>query len=90
MGAVANEYDLWGRAVPMTLHGDAVPLARMSFECLSWGGFLGRRLATKDNKFLSSGLLDRCKASDTKQIFQGISVFQKLCLAGGAGQIALL
>ena len=54
------------RAAPISLHGDAVPTARMSNDVISWAGFLGSHLATLDSKLWISGLLNRNTGDGTK------------------------
>jgi len=36
---IANEQDLWRRAVPIVIHGDGVPVGRQSLDALSISGF---------------------------------------------------
>ena len=67
---IESEADIWGRAIPITLYGDAFPLSRTSFDTVSWAGYLQEiGLPTLDSKVLISGILKRCKAPETEEVF---------------------
>ena len=55
-GVVASPQDFRRRAIPVSLHGDAVPVTkRMSLDCVSWSSALSHRLPTKQAKWFISG-----------------------------------
>ena len=58
-GVVTDFDDFARRAIPIALHGDAVPCTnRMSLDALSWSSCL-TNAPSEDAKFLMTGLLDR-------------------------------
>ena len=55
-GVAADPEDFRRRAIPVNLHGDAVPVTkRMSLDCVSWSSALSHRLPTKQAKWFISG-----------------------------------
>ena len=82
-GIVSSEDELFSKAVPLYLHGDGVPVSRTSFEGVTWGGLMGRSLATKDNKFVISGRLKSCSASKTDEQMWASIAWSLLILQGG-------
>ena len=54
-----NEDDCWSRAVPLILHGDAVPTSNMSMTGISFSGLLGEGLSTVDAKNRISVMMNR-------------------------------
>ena len=55
------------RAVPLAVHGDAVPIgAKVSYDAVSWSGLLGRSLSTLDQKVLVGGLVTKLVGDGTE------------------------
>ena len=71
------------RAVPLTFHGDGVPVARMTLNNCSWSGFLGQALPTMDSKILISGLINRTIGPRTKAAYWDIIAWSLLALWEG-------
>ena len=80
---VEDEEDLWSRAVPIVVHGDAFPVGRMSLDAVSWGGFLGGNLSTLASKNLISGLLSRTVGATTKAVYWGAVIYGLMMLCSG-------
>ena len=79
----AAEADLWGRLVPLALHGDGVPVAGQSFEAITISGILGRQLSSADAKIFISGTLSQCKSRSTSSQFWSNIVLALQVLAEG-------
>ena len=59
-GTVTDRHDFMSRAVPLVLHGDAVPCGnRGSFDALTVSSLLVQNLSTIDSKILISGIEKR-------------------------------
>jgi len=61
-----SEDSMWERAVPIAIHGDGFPVAKVSMEAVSWSGMLGHFKSTVDQKILVSGMIDKCKSENTQ------------------------
>ena len=77
------EGDLWNRAVPIIIHGDGVPVGKMSLDGVSWSGFLGGDLSTLKSKILISGLLNRTATANTKKVYWSYVLWGLLELYAG-------
>ena len=66
-GIATDEQDFQNRAVPIVLHGDAVPCAkRMSLDAISWAPLLASpSLSSKDTKVLLTGVMNKTVCSST-------------------------
>ena len=71
------------RAVPLVLHGDGVPCAKMSLDTLSWGGYLGQHLPTLDSKLLISALFDRAIGKGTRDAYNSAVAWALTALWSG-------
>ena len=61
-----SEELLWESAIPLSLHGDGVPIGKqVSFDVTSWSGLLARSQSTLDQKVLVGGLITKLVATDT-------------------------
>ena len=70
---IQSEEDMWGRAVPIALHGDGVPVAGQSLEAISITGVLAdMSLSSMDLKIFISGVLSNAVSKNTKNNFWAI------------------
>ena len=80
---IEDETDLWRRAVPIVIHGDGVPVGKMSLDALSWSGFLQKGSSTTACKLLVSGLMSRNKSPDTAPVYWGVVAWAFMVLLSG-------
>ena len=57
--------ELFELAVPIAIHGDGVPVGKVSMDATSWYGMLGRNLSTVDQNILLHGHITRCATPQT-------------------------
>ena len=81
---IVDEADLWARAVPVTIHGDAFPVASHSCMAISWSGFLTDNLSTIHTKMPISAMLNTCVAPGTYSVFWAMIVWSLMVLLSGA------
>ena len=79
----ATEAEMWRNIVPISIHGDGVPVASQSCEAISLSGILGRPLATIDAKILVSGMLSSCQGASTKTDFWDAVMWALIALTEG-------
>lgn len=80
---IAGPQDIWRRCVPISLHGDAVPLGKTSLDTVSWSGVYMNTMPTIDFKILCSCLVTRCKGISTDSTFWKVLVWGLNVLMGG-------
>ncbi len=80
---VLFEADLWERAVPIVLHGDAVPASGFSVERFTWYGVLAFGMATMDFKLILSARIRRCIAFGTEQTYWSVMIWALSSLLSG-------
>ncbi len=75
--------DIWDRAIPIAVHGDKVPVSRLSVDVTSWNGVLTLPLGTLDVNCLITGLVDRCTLPDTEEALWSVIVWALMALCDG-------
>ena len=66
---ITSAEEIWARAIPIALHGDAVPLGKTSLDTVSWSGVFMHTMPTIDFKIMLSCLVSRCKSASTVGTF---------------------
>ena len=83
MEGIVSESDIWSRAVPIALHGDAVPLGKTSLDTISWSGVYMHTMPTLDFKILLSCLVSRCKGPSSEATLWKVIVWALNALMSG-------